>query len=322
MIDENNFKQVLFEYAMERCGSKLDDFYDKFFDEFPYDYEGLSEDLYFKNFIDWLMIEKSLPDTGKTIVEEYVDNHPDVSEDMKQKLLNMKMVIRSEFVVISKNKLELSLKDRRTEKIYLVKLYCDVKGISRNTLLIGRIHPFGESYRFAGAFLIRNSPIILDPDVWMNAFEEKSIETAESIILNVNMRLTVIINKYPSQWINGICEELGINTKEVKKVKVKLILDNLQKNMKEVIANISQKSKEVLILILKNGGFLQYGKLRKYDGSISFFWNECPPDSTIGILRLKGIIAVGRMPSAGRMYKSALIPKDLRELVQAEVEKQ
>ena len=78
MIDEDNFKQVLFDYACKKYGKRFQEFYDKFFDEFPYDYEGLDEELHFKNFTDWLIIEKSLPDRGKTIVEEFIDEHPEL----------------------------------------------------------------------------------------------------------------------------------------------------------------------------------------------------------------------------------------------------
>ena len=235
---------------------------------------------------------------------------------MKQNLLGMKNVISSEFIVLSKNNLELALKDRKTGKIYPTRLYSNVSGIGRNTLITGRIHPFGTFYRFAGAFMSYNSPMILDADVLMNAFEDKSIERVESMILAPYAKLTAILNKYPFQWIDGICDELGIDIKEIKDAKVRLIADKLQGNIQEIIAKLPQKSKEALNLILNNGGFLQYGKLKAYDDDISFCWNECPPTSTIGILRLKGILAVGKMPIAGRMYKVALIPKDIRELIQ------
>lgn len=319
MIDENNFKQVLFEYTMEKYEKSLDEFYDKFFDEFPYDYEGLDDELHFKNFIDWLMIEKKLPETGKTIVEEFVDAHQELTGQIKQNLLGMKNVISSEFIVLSKNNLELTLKDRKTDKIYPARLHSNVSGIGRNTLIIGRIHPFGAFYRFAGAFMSYNSPMILDTDVLMNAFEDRSVKQAESIVLAPYTKLTAILNKYPFQWVDGICDELGIDLKERKDAKVKLIANKLQSNIQEIIPNLPQKSKEALNLILNNGGFLQYGKLKGYDDEISFCWNENPPKSTIGILRLKGILAVGKMPIAGRMYKVAMIPKDVKELLQKEI---
>lgn len=316
MIDENNFKQILFEFAQERYEKRFEEFYDKFFDEFPYNYEELSDELYFKNFIDWLMIEKPLPDTRKTIVEEFVDVHPELDGEMKRNILNMKNIIRSEFVVLSKNSLELTLKDRKTGKVYNTRLWSNVSAVGRNTLIIGRIHPFSTYYRFAGAFLIQNSPMILDADVMMNAFEERSIKQAESIVLAPHTKLTAILNKYPFHWVDSICEEMEINVKERKDVKVKLIAAKLQNNINEIITNLPQKSKEALKIILANEGFVQYGKLKEYDDDITFWWSNDSPTSTIGILRLKGLLAVGKMPIAGKMYKIALIPKEIRELMQ------
>lgn len=69
-------------------------------------------------------------------------------------------------------------------------------------------------------------------------------------------------------------------------------------------------------MILANEGFVQYGKLKEYDDDITFWWNNDLPTSTIGVLRLKGLLVVGKMPIAGRMYKVALIPKEIRELMQ------
>lgn len=321
MIDENNFKQVLFEYAMEKYEKRLDEFYDRFFDEFPYDYDGLSDELHFKNFIDWLMIEKKLPETGKTIVEEFVYKNPELNEEMKQKLLNMKNVISSEFIVLSNKKLDLNLKDRKTGKSYHVRLYSDVRGVGRNTLIKGRIHPFGTYYRFAGAFMSHNSPMILDPDIMMNAYEEKMIKDAEKLTLSNYSKLTAILNKYPSQWVDGICNELSLGTKGKKNIKAQIIAEKIKRDMPKIFASLPEKSKEVLKIILNDGGCINYGKLKDFEDGISFWWVNNPPTSPIGILRVKGLLAVGKMPQNGRMYSIALVPEDIREEIKKMMEK-
>jgi hypothetical protein len=33
--------------------------------------------------------------------------------------------------------------------------------------------------------------------------------------------MTAILNKYPAQWVNGICNRLGLSTKGKKNIKVK-----------------------------------------------------------------------------------------------------
>ena len=76
---------------------------------------------------------------------------------------------------------------------------------------------------------------------------------------------------------------------------------------------IPKKSREALKLVLDNGGFVKYGKLKSYDDEITFWWSDDPPTSTIGVLRLNALLVVGRIPMAGRMHKVALIPVDIRD---------
>ncbi|MBI4738942.1 hypothetical protein HY772_05270 [Candidatus Woesearchaeota archaeon] len=313
MIDANNFKDVLIEYATSKYGDKFAEFHDKFYDEFPYKMEGLDKKLYFKNFMDWLIFEKKLPPMGKTIVEEYIAEHPDMDENTKQKLKGTKEFIASEFIVISKKVLSLKVKDRKTGKLYNSIFQVNIPGIGINSLLIGRIHPFGGTYLFAGAFGVHNSPMILDPDIMMTAYEEKMIRDTEKLILSRYSKLTAILNKYPSQWVDGICGELSLDTKGRKNIKAQVIAEKLKRDMPVIFASLPEKSKEVLKILLNNGGYVNYGKLKDFEDDISFFWIDNPPTSTIGILRIKGLLAVGKMPLNGRMYEVALIPEDIRE---------
>lgn len=313
MIDENNFKDILVEYATTKYGDKLAEFHDKFYDEFPYKLEGLDKKSYVKNFMDWLIFEKKLPNTGKTIVEEYIDEYPDMDESEKQKLIGTMEFIVSEFIVLSKKGLNLKVKDRKTGKIYNAIFQINIPAVGINSLLIGRIHHFGGIYLFAGAFGVYNSPMILDPDIMMNAYEESMIRDAEKLILSDYSKLTAILNKYPSQWVDGICSELSLDTKGRKNIKSQIIAEKLKKDMHLILTTLPEKSKEVLKIILNNRGYVNYGKLKEFDDEISFWWINNPPTSTIGILRVKGLLAVGKMPKNGRMYEVALIPEDIRE---------
>jgi len=313
MINEENFKQVIFEYASEKYRKQFQEFYDKFYGEFPYKYEGLDEELNFKNFIDWLINEKTLPATGKTIVEEFVDEYPEIDEEMKQKLLQMKNVINSEFIVISKKHLNLKFKDIKSNETYNVVLYADNPNINVNSFITGRIHPFGNYYRTCGVFLIRNSPFILDPDIFMESFNEAQIKKAENIILLKNSKISTIINKYPAQWVNGICEEFSISIKGKKSIKAEMIASKIQEELQSILNSIPEESKKALKIVLNNGGVVKYNKLQDYDDEITFWWSEKPPNSTIGLLRLKGLLAVGKMPMSGKMYNIAIIPDDIRK---------
>jgi hypothetical protein len=87
-------------------------------------------------------------------------------------------------------------------------------------------------------------------------------------------------------------------------------------DIESILESIPEKSREALKLVLDDGGYVKYGKLKGYDDEISFWWSDDPPTSTIGILRLNALLAVGKMPMSGRMYRVALIPSDIRDHLQ------
>lgn len=317
MISEENSKQVLLDYAFEKYEDRFQEFHDKFYDEFPYKYGDLPEEAYFRNFVDWLVFEKAIPDTGQTILEEFVDKHPDLDEEMKQELLQMGNVVSSRFVVTSKKRLSLKIKDLSSRETYNVTLDSDSPYLLRNTLVTGRIHPSGNSFRFLGVFFVQNTPYIWDVDVVMEQFNESRIADAEGITIYPKSRITAILNKYPSPWVNGTCEKLGLSSKGRKNIRVKNVAAKVKSDLKSILDSIPEKSREALKLVLDNGGFVKYGKLKGYDDEITFWWKEDPPTSTIGILRLNALLAVGKMPMAGRMYRVALIPADIRDELQS-----
>ncbi len=317
-INENNFKQVLFEYASEKYKDKAKGFVDKYMDDYPDHNDNLDDDLQFKNFIDWFMLEQPLPHSGKTIVEEYVEDHPDLDEAMKQKLLDMKNVIRAEFRIISKKGRHLKLKDKSTNIVYDVMAQIDNPNMSRVASITGRIHKFGSHYMLTGIYRLRiPNPYLPDPDMIMGMFEEGRIKDSENITLSPTTKSTAIYNKYPSNWVDGICKALSISTKDKKSNKAKQIASTLHESIAGIMEKLPGESKEVLKLILDKGGYVKYGALKNYDDGMSFFWSEHPPQSAIGILRLHGLLTVGKLPMNGRMNRIALIPHDMREILDA-----
>lgn len=318
MIDAGNYKRVLFDYTCEKYEDRFQEFHDRFYDEFPYKFGGkIPEDLYLENFISWLVFEKTLPDTGKTIVEEFVDEHPDMDEESMQNVLQTMNVVSSRFVITSKKGLNLKLKDMDSKQTYNVVLDNDNPGLSRNALVTCRIHPFGNVFKFLGLFAVRpSSPYIWDVDVIMEQYKEGYIKDAEEMVISPKSRLTAMLNKYPAHWIDGICNEFGLSSKGKKNIKVKEIASIVKSNLASIVGSIPKKSREALKLVLDDGGFVKYGKLKGYDGEITYWWSDEPPTSTIGILRLNALLAVGKMPMQGRMYRVALIPADIRDDLQ------
>lgn len=322
MIDENNSKKALVDYAFEKYGKKLKEFYERFREDFPEKDEEMEKELYYMNFMEWLIMEKPLPETGKTIVEEFVEAHPELDKSLKEKMLQMRNIIRSRFIILSKEGARLKMKDEDSGKEYYVVMQSPNPELRRGVIIEGRIHPFGNHYRFAGAFKTFDPyPYISSVDVMMELYDADKIKKAENIILYENTKLTAILNKYPSQWVDGICNALSISTRGKKDDKVKMIARALQENLSNILKRLPEKSKNALKFVLEKGGFVKEGALKDYDDEIGFWWNDKPPKSDIGLLRLHGLLVVGKMPVKGRMFSMAFAPSDLRELLKKELEK-
>jgi len=260
MIDEENVNQTIFEYAEEKYGKHSKVLFQKYIDEFPEKDWELTNEKWHNNFLAWLLFEKVLPETGMTIAEEFVENTPDLSPEMREKVLQIKNIIRSKFIVISKRGLILKIKDMKTKDVYNVKL-CSPHPVSPNTLIKGRIHPFGEYYRFAGIFQMSISPLILDPDVLFGAHEKTELKRIESILLRRSSSLQTILNKYPHHWIDWMCEDYGLKER-LKKEKVREIKHKIVNDLPQIVSNLPEKSKEALVFCIKQGGVVKYGQLK------------------------------------------------------------
>ncbi|HIG93411.1 TPA: hypothetical protein HA242_01390 [Candidatus Woesearchaeota archaeon] len=304
----------LYNYCHQKYNkTEMTQFINSLEDEFPYHIEGMDTNNLIRSFMDWFVLEKIIPQTGKRLTESYVEEHPELDEETKQKILNTKNIIISEFIVIAKDGLNLKLKDRKNGSYYSVVQISNNPQIQANTMILGRIFPWGQIYRFAGVMALAHTPMILDPEIMMHHYEKKEIERTESIILSPSTKLTAVLNKYPFQWVDGMCSILSLGTGGRKNDKARDIAEKIVTDLSVIIDKLPDRSKEALKFILNNGGFVKYGLLKDYDNEISWWWNNHPPKSTIGLLRLYGLVVVGKMPQGTKLYKTALIPKELQE---------
>ncbi len=178
-ITKENFKQVLFDYFSDNYEKRIGERFDELHEEFPYDNKWLSEEFSLKNFIDWLMIEKPLLDSGKTIVEEFIENTPDILEDIKNCMNRMKNIIAGSFKVLSYSNGIVILKNDETSKEYKVNLYNTANPdiLKKNYRIKGRIHEFDEYYRFAGIFtteISKSDLFSLGSDELMEWFKDET----------------------------------------------------------------------------------------------------------------------------------------------------
>ncbi len=284
---------------------------DEWEDEFPEKEEDHPPGLAYKDLFSWIMFEKELPGTGRTLAELFAEDTPGLSEEMKDNLYRMREVIRSEFEVIEKDGSFLNLEDTASEKIYNVKMHEELP-ISPKTVVRGRIHPFDDHYRFVGIFFVTNPIPTFEIDTLMRTYEDSKLEELEDITLRDSTALRTVLNKYPARWIDHMCKHFGIEAR-LKKEKVEMIVEKLVNDMPRIISTIPEKSKEVLALCIDNGGGVKYGTLRDYDDDFTLFWKKERPVSTIGLLRMRALLLVGKMSIGERRYRVAYVPNEIRD---------
>lgn len=156
----------------------------------------------------------------------------------------------------------------------------------------------------------------------MARLEQHWREEIESRLLPLNTTLQAALNKLPAPWIDGICRCLGIPAEGKRRDKVARIVDHLNNkvNLQRIITGLSQDCREAIAYILAEDGWVKYGELSRRFGSETadgWWWDKKPPRSIPGQLRLRGLLFVGKTPIGGRMYKTAVIPQELRNLILA-----
>ena len=168
---------------------------------------------------------------------------------------------------------------------------------------------------------MRKSPFMMfNPDLLLEGYEKGQVKRFESILLKNQTTLQSAMNKYPSFWVDGMCKAIGIDIKRVtnKREKIREVISRLVSGRAEDILKnkFGDTQKQILSIVLGDGGISKFGKLSKqFSSELRLFWNEDPPKSDIGILRLYGFLIVGKMADKGRLNKVALIPIELRGIV-------
>jgi hypothetical protein len=325
-ITEGNCKQKLFEYAMQRYPQEMENASL----ECPYNLEELDSEFAFKEFAEWFISERMQPSTGKTVVREFVENYKGLMESgLKEKLLQLEAMSYGEFEIIATDDIHVILADVHSGERYKVKLFGENRTLFKGGRIVrGRIHPWGDVYRFAGIIHVKpsNEEIarrmgLITPgmvDSLMERYDKDMIKKAESIVISPKSTLSSVLNKYPAQWVDGICKALGIAVQGEKRKKVKMIVGKYQSNeIHDILEKLPPRCKEALKLVLEKGGWVKYSQLTsRFDDEITYGWDEDPPKSTIGIIRLHALLLVGRMGISGRMYKIAVVPLELRAVIE------
>ncbi len=148
--------------------------------------------------------------------------------------------------------------------------------------------------------------------------EQRWRRDIETKLLPVNTTLQAALNKLPAIWIDTICLCLGVPAGRKRREKVTHITSYLSDeiNLTTAVTALTPHCQEAMSYVLNSGGWVKYGELSREFGDEKgdgWWWDDNPPQSTIGQLRLRGLLFVGRAAIGSRHYKVAVIASELRE---------
>lgn len=151
--------------------------------------------------------------------------------------------------------------------------------------------------------------------------EKKWREKEDKKGISKDAHLKIELSKLPLQWIQATYHELGYVEKMSKHEQIWYItyILNNAKFLEKILVQLSRSSLFILKYLLSKGGWTTFQSLSRQantdESSDSWWWTDKPPSSPVGQLRTRGLLFVGRAPVKNRLYKIAVIPRELREIL-------
>ena len=326
---EVEYTNRLWDYAIEKYRKE----FQRYAGECPYSVEGLGDEFAWKQRFSWFLAEKVLPSTGKTVLEEFVERYVAPDEPaLARRMLQMKEVIRGSFKVLDDRYLPyVTVEHLETGNRYVAVSRVDPskRFFKTGDVINSRIRPWGDRFYMFEGILVRSEREedlarrlgLVSPEFILEWFEKREIRKLELILVNAGTKLRTVMSKYPSQWVDGMCVALGIGVKgKVKREKIRLVVAKLESGYVEELLRakkLPEGSLEALRLLFARGWVLRYGVLaRRFSDEIGMWWNEEPPKSDIGLLRLHGLLVVGRMATPRGLYRAAVVPVEVRSQIE------
>jgi len=151
--------------------------------------------------------------------------------------------------------------------------------------------------------------------------EKKWREKEDRKGISKDAHLKIELSKLPAQWIQAIYHELGYVeriSKDEQIWHITYILSNA-KFLEKILVELSRSSLFILKYLLSKGGWVTFQSLSQQantdESGDSWWWIDDPPSSPLGQLRARGLVFVGRAPVKNRLYKIAVIPRELRDIL-------
>lgn len=146
-------------------------------------------------------------------------------------------------------------------------------------------------------------------------------EAEENKLVNLQMTLSAALSKIPAKWLDAACSAHHMATKGRRKQKVVALSSRLADPEKLVraVRETPAPARAALRRVLENGGWMRLNPLVRDFGDMEgdgWFWDEQPPTSSLGALRQRALLFIGKAivtKTGKKPLKVAVIPQDLRD---------
>lgn len=254
----------------------------------------------------WQQLSHDSPKGYVNIVQDFFD-----PEELDNKDLGALASIYLSLYLMAKEK-----GGNYTEKDYLYEVLYLLQNLDESDIYDEEAD-YADNYLDQEPSLIKNDMIGVMIDQYMQQMKEE--ESSKPITLNSGIR--ALLKNMPVEWVNAISDFWELPEQRLKRDRIRNIVEFLTRadSAEMIYDELEDEKKQLLVMLLDNEGGVKYNVVSKKFGDEkddSYWWEEEMPDSTIGQLRMMGLIAVGKANFNGRRYKTVIIPKDVRPVVE------
>ena len=162
--------------------------------------------------------------------------------------------------------------------------------------------------------------LIVDAEPFMQRMELGMYEKIDQLSITPQLKLSAGLKRYPAIWLNASLEVHHLAGRGVKADKLHTLVDHLldANAVGQLVASLSDEERTALSQLVQADVLVKYQTLsRRYGDETpdTYFWEDKPPTSVIGRLRLYGLVFVGRAQMGARREKVLTVPSDLKAIL-------
>ncbi len=135
--------------------------------------------------------------------------------------------------------------------------------------------------------------------------------------ISVDISLAMALTKSPAQWLDAVCIALNLElrspARRTRRARIEAVIANLSHidDLARCVLDLPPHARAALRRVLENGGSLRLSTLERDFGDMTgdgWFWSEQPPTSSLGELRRRALLFIGRNASLRKSTRATALP--------------